>query len=230
MYKKIHSKSSLNVHHGLFLSLFIHVLIFLIPVSLIVKKHIQEIELFVTIEDAYERQDQVLKRQVIKKLIVEKKMEPEIVKEIIKPIDIPIPEDKKIEIVEPAKEIVNLKPMVQAESKQIHVEQITPVYGQPETIDTEFGSAEAPSFLHKEMPVYPLLAKKLGKEGKVVLRLTIDERGSLLKVEVVDKAGYGFTESAVNAIKKSTFLPAKKDGKPVSSRVILPIRFTLRRD
>ncbi|HHS49234.1 MAG TPA: energy transducer TonB [Desulfurella acetivorans] len=95
-------------------------------------------------------------------------------------------------------------------------------------LDTEFGSIYAPSFLHMETPKYPALARRLGKEGKVVLRLTIDEAGKLLNVEVVEGAGYGFTDAAIRAVKRSTFLPAKKNGKPIASRAILPIKFVLR--
>jgi TonB family protein len=93
-----------------------------------------------------------------------------------------------------------------------------------------FGSKESPRFLRREMPIYPLMARKLGKDGKVILRLTIDEKGNLLNVEVIEKGGYGFTEAAMEAVKKSTFLPAKKDGKPIASRALLPIRFQLERN
>ncbi|MGQ9571450.1 MAG: hypothetical protein ACUVUQ_11560 [Thermodesulfovibrionales bacterium] len=48
--------------------------------------------------------------------------------------------------------------------------------GRSGSIDTEFGSTGAPTFLKRQMPVYPALARKLGKEGKVVLRLFIDEK------------------------------------------------------
>lgn len=92
-----------------------------------------------------------------------------------------------------------------------------------------FGMELAPKFLHREMPIYPLMARKLGKEGYVLLKLTIDENGNLLQVDVIEKAGFGFTEAAVEAVKKSTFLPAKKDGKPIASRALLPIRFRLER-
>ena len=97
-------------------------------------------------------------------------------------------------------------------------------------VETRFGASVAPAFLHREMPVYPMVARKLGKEGKVVLELAINEKGNLLNIEVIDTAGYGFTEAAVEAVKKSTFLPAKKDGKPIASRALLPIRFRLERD
>ena len=45
----------------------------------------------------------------------------------------------------------------------------------------------------------------MGREGKVVLRLTIDEIGKLQQVEVVESSGFEFTRAAVEAVKKSTF-------------------------
>lgn len=96
--------------------------------------------------------------------------------------------------------------------------------------DVPFGTEVAPKFLRREMPIYPLLARKLGKEGKVLLRLTIDERGNLLGVDVIGRGDYGFTEAALEAVRKSTFLPAKKGGKSIASRALLPVRFRLERN
>ncbi|MDP2755431.1 MAG: energy transducer TonB [Nitrospirota bacterium] len=96
-------------------------------------------------------------------------------------------------------------------------------------IETEFGSKGAPAFLKRQLPVYPVLARKLGKEGKVVLRLFINEKGRLLNVEVVEPAGYGFTESAMEAVKMSTFFPAHENGIGIASKALLSIRFVLKR-
>lgn len=95
-------------------------------------------------------------------------------------------------------------------------------------IDAEFGSSRGPKFIHREIPVYPQIARRLGKEGRVVLRLTLNEKGELVNIEVIEGAPYGFTESAIEAVKKSKFSPATKDGKPVACRVVLPIRFILK--
>ncbi len=91
----------------------------------------------------------------------------------------------------------------------------------------EFGSANGPFYHHQVMPAYPSIARKMGKEGKVLLRLTIDARGGLLDVEVLEDPGYGFAEAAVTAVRKSTFIPAKKAGHPVFAKALLPIRFVL---
>ena len=100
--------------------------------------------------------------------------------------------------------------------------------GGNQIIDTEFGGINGPRFLHREIPAYPQIARRLGKEGKVILRLTINENGEVVNIEIIESAPYGFTESAVDAVKKSRFSPAMKDGRPVACRAILPIRFILK--
>lgn len=91
-----------------------------------------------------------------------------------------------------------------------------------------FGAPGAPSFLRKTMPSYPPFARKQQLEGTVLLRVTIDERGRAVKIELVKKAGYGFDEEAVKAIRESTFVPAKSGGKSLACCVLIPIRFELR--
>lgn len=93
---------------------------------------------------------------------------------------------------------------------------------------TDFGSATGPAFLRRVSPVYPDQARRRGQEGKVLLRLTIDERGNLQKVEVLEGAGFGFEEAAIEAVKRSSFRPASIEGKPVPSIARLPVRFVLR--
>ncbi|MFZ5450613.1 MAG: TonB family protein [Thermodesulfobacteriota bacterium] len=93
---------------------------------------------------------------------------------------------------------------------------------------TTFGSATGPAFLRRVLPVYPAQARRRGQEGKVILRLSIDARGNLLGVEVLQGAGYGFEESAMDAVKRSSFRPATLGGKPVACIARLPIRFVLR--
>ncbi len=93
--------------------------------------------------------------------------------------------------------------------------------------DLSFGSGNGPSFLTRVDPSYPLAARRMGREGKVLLRLTLDERGKLLHVDVLENPGYGFADAAVDAVRKSRFLPAHISDRPVASRVRLPIRFAL---
>ena len=96
------------------------------------------------------------------------------------------------------------------------------------SLEGVFGSSDGPRFLRKTIPVYPPVAKRLQKEGSVLLRVTIDERGRPVDVEIVKSAGFGFDEEAVKAVQCSTFVPAKKEGKPLACKVLLPIRFVLK--
>jgi protein TonB len=58
----------------------------------------------------------------------------------------------------------------------------------------------------------------------------IDAAGRLSKVNVVETSDKLFVEPSVQAVKRSTFLPARRNGQPVTSAAILPVRFSLRED
>ncbi len=96
--------------------------------------------------------------------------------------------------------------------------------------ETQFGQSGAPAFLHRVDPEYPFLARRLGKEGRVVLRLLIDRYGKLQDVEVIEGAGFGFSEAAIAAVKKSTFAPAYTNGEKIAMRAILSVLFHLKRE
>jgi len=95
-------------------------------------------------------------------------------------------------------------------------------------VDGVFDAQGGPSYLHKVLPSYPRFAQRLGKEGTVLLRLTLDESGALKAVEIVERAGYGFDEAAVAAVRASRFRPAMHHGVHVAVRAMLPIRFELK--
>ena len=97
----------------------------------------------------------------------------------------------------------------------------------PSIVETNFGEVDAPAFIHRATPAYPRVARRLEKEGRVVLKLLIDQTGKLRSVEVIESAPFGFTEAAVEAVRMSTFAPARRNGEGVLSWAILPIRFNL---
>ncbi|MEM5788140.1 MAG: TonB family protein, partial [Syntrophobacteraceae bacterium] len=95
-------------------------------------------------------------------------------------------------------------------------------------VEASFGETDGPRFVRRVLPVYPRLAREMGKEGTVVLRLTIDERGQLQKVLVVKSAGSAFDSKALDAVKASSYSPAKKGGRPVLCSANLHIHFVLK--
>lgn len=93
--------------------------------------------------------------------------------------------------------------------------------------EISFGAADGPKFHQQVRPSYPGLARRRGKEGMVLLRLSISETGQLSHVEVLEDPGHGFSEAAVEAVRASSFSPARHNGRPVAVKAILPVRFTL---
>ena len=94
-------------------------------------------------------------------------------------------------------------------------------------VERSFGTSEGPRFVHKVIPDYPLSARRMRREGAVVLRLHIDEQGRLLEARVVERAGYGLDEAALDAVRRSTFAPATQAGVPVACWATLAVRFVL---
>lgn len=146
-----------------------------------------------------------------------------------------ISEPEEEEITQPDDEfIISDKPVVaavQKDEEQFGAKAEVSGSGKTENQDimeTSFGSAGAPAFLHREMPVYPFVARRFGKEGKVVLKLLIDQNGILQNIEVIEPSGFGFTEAAVSAITKSSFTPAYRNGEKITSKALLAVRFILR--
>ena len=84
-----------------------------------------------------------------------------------------------------------------------------------------------PKALHKPKPKYPERARNAGKEGVVKLKATIGIDGKASDIEVLEGMGYGCDEEAIEALKRSRFTPAQKDGKPVAIRIIIPYRFKI---
>ena len=66
-------------------------------------------------------------------------------------------------------------------------------------------------------PPYPAIARRLGEEGTVYMRVLVATDGSADKVELKKSSGsQTLDQSALETIKKWKFNPAKIDGKPVA--------------
>jgi TonB family protein len=87
---------------------------------------------------------------------------------------------------------------------------------------------QEPIILVAPDPEYPDTAKEDGIEGKIVLMFEVDERGFVYNPEVVGAEPVGiFEESALSAITKFKFIPAKRNNVPVKSTVYLPIKYEI---
>jgi len=84
------------------------------------------------------------------------------------------------------------------------------------------------SYAYSPKPEYPDRARREGKEGRVVLRILVDEQGKSKSVAVNDSSGSeSLDRAAAEAIKLWRFSPARYGGKLVESWVKVPIDFRL---
>ncbi len=74
-------------------------------------------------------------------------------------------------------------------------------------------------------PAYPPLALQARIGGIVVLRVLVSERGAPLTIEVVRGAAGGLSEAAVDAVRKWSFDPARKEGLAMRTWMVIPIPF-----
>ena len=75
---------------------------------------------------------------------------------------------------------------------------------------------------------YPPEARQLGIEGKILVRLVVDETGKVRSTTLVSKLGHGLDELALARAKELAFEPAiDTDNQPVSSVVVWTFDMTL---
>jgi len=79
-------------------------------------------------------------------------------------------------------------------------------------------------------PVYSMAAKVRGDEGKVLLKVEVSADGFSQSVTIYQSSGYEeLDQSAVTAVEKWEFIPAKLGDDNVTSTIIVPIVFSLRK-
>jgi TonB family protein len=73
--------------------------------------------------------------------------------------------------------------------------------------------------------VYPTSAIAERKHADVILVVTVDADGHVSQVKVRESGGAALDEAAIIAIRQWVFEPAKRDGIPVASRILVPFHF-----
>lgn len=89
------------------------------------------------------------------------------------------------------------------------------------------GDVKEPAEIHRVQPTYPEEAREKRIQGRVVVRAVIDEKGTVTKVEAVESPDPMLTEAALEAVKKWTYKPATKKGKPVKVFLTVTVAFKL---
>ncbi|NJN47545.1 MAG: energy transducer TonB [Candidatus Competibacteraceae bacterium] len=77
-------------------------------------------------------------------------------------------------------------------------------------------------------PRYPLVARRRGVEGRVILQVTVMTNGSAAHVKVKTGSGHAqLDRAALEAVRRWRFRPAQQGGQPISAVVDVPIVFRL---
>ena len=98
-------------------------------------------------------------------------------------------------------------------------------------LNREFEAAEVdrePRLVSRVPPIYPYSARRRGINGEVVVRFLVDASGRVSRLSIVRAQPQGVFERAVEqSVNRWRFKPGLYQGRPVSTWVVLPIRFKL---
>jgi protein TonB len=84
-----------------------------------------------------------------------------------------------------------------------------------------------PIAVARSAPAYPELARRLRREGVVVLEAVIDRSGNVVDARVLTDPGFGLGEAALAAVRTWRYQPATLDGRPVSVYLTVTVTFQL---
>lgn len=91
----------------------------------------------------------------------------------------------------------------------------------------ELPSSQA-DYLNNPRPPYPPLSKRLGEEGRVVLRVRIEADGTASQAEVQKSSGYDrLDQTALQTVLRWRYVPGKRNGVPEAMWFNIPIQFVL---
>ena len=77
-------------------------------------------------------------------------------------------------------------------------------------------------------PTYPLIARKKGWEGRVVLQTDVDKQGNVKFIRILESSGFKVLDDiSIETLKTWKFKPAKLGNKFVDDIVDIPVKFVL---
>ena len=175
------------------------------------------------------------------KTVVPQIMEMPLVVDLIQPVHEKPPEAKPLPVVKP--QPVHTRPTPQKHVPVIEatksdlpapaapvasppdVKPVPPAPPAPEPITQARFDAD---YLKNPAPAYPALSKRMGEEGKVILRVSVTPQGTADSVEIKTSSGsQRLDEAAQKTVRTWRFTPAKRGETAIQSFVLVPIIFKL---
>jgi protein TonB len=86
----------------------------------------------------------------------------------------------------------------------------------------------APRYRSHPSPLYPIESLRRREEGVVLLDVEVGPDGRASQISLNHSSGFPSLDgAAVDAVYAWSFEPARAGGLPVSTRVVVPVRFSL---
>ena len=84
------------------------------------------------------------------------------------------------------------------------------------------------AYLNNPRPAYPALSRRLGEQGKVVVRVLIGVDGTAQQAEIRTSSGYArLDQAALATVRSWRYVPGKRGGVPEAMWFNVPINFVL---
>lgn len=97
----------------------------------------------------------------------------------------------------------------------------------PAPARVELPSSDA-DYLQNPKPPYPALSKRLGEQGKVLVRVLIGVDGTAQKAEIKQSSGFDrLDQAALGTVLRWRYVPGKRAGVPEAMWFSVPINFVL---
>ena len=152
-------------------------------------------------------------------------IEQPVIKEI--PDEVKIEDKIEVNFDVDVKETTVIKEVVIADVPVV-VEKVDEIFDVVETQPSPPGGMSAWNKYLSDNLKYPTQARRMGVEGSVIVVFVVNTDGSIQDVEVLRGIGGGCDEEAVRVVKGAPkWEPGKQRGRPVRTRMRLPIRFNL---
>lgn len=147
-------------------------------------------------------------------------------KPVVKPAPtppLPVPTPEPAPMVAPATPPAPAQPAIEASTVAA-----TPAAPQaPAPARIELPSSDA-AYLNNPRPSYPALSRRLGEQGKVVVRVLIGVDGTAQQVEIRTSSGYDrLDQAALATVRNWRYVPGKRNGTAEAMWFNVPINFVL---
>jgi periplasmic protein TonB len=85
------------------------------------------------------------------------------------------------------------------------------------------------SYLNNPSPSYPMVARRMGLQGRVVLNVEVLAGGMCGEINIQKSSGYAMLDNAaLQTVKSWRFMPARQGGHAVDKWFMIPIQFSLK--